>query len=1101
MKIQYKLLIDKLDSFIRKYYKNQIIRGVLLSVSIYLFFYLSVSVSEYYAYFSIPIRTIIFYACLSLFLIVFIKFILIPALQFYKIGKIISHGQAAKILSQHFTELQDKLQNTLELANSKDDLVSYELIIASIDQRVAQIKPIPFLKAINFKENYKYLKYFVLLFIVFMLLFIFSPNVFTEGTGRIVNYRTYFEPARPFQFILLNDSLYVQKGGDFEVNISCQGIYVPENVSICYGGNEFTMKKISNSKFQYNFKNINNTINFYFSAENYSSGKYRLNVLPAPIIINFNVFIDVPEYTQETDKILQNVGDITIPYGSKVKWNFITKDIDTLYFTYNDTSKNYAIKDTSGFSISKTFYKSSQYKITILNKFFKRNDIVKYSVNVVPDLYPDIKVTYIRDTVKHSLFYYKGIIQDDYGFNKLTFNYKVVENTDSVTSVSIPINKNITSEEFYFAYDFSEIGNTGNKIEYYFEIWDNDAIQGSKSSRTNIYEYNIPSEEELEKLTDEANANIQSKLMESLKLVNELKNDINSLREKVINDNLSSWEKTKMIEQIISKQNHLQALMSEISKQNKQKNDLINSFSDEQSELLEKQLQIEELLDNLLSDELKQLIDEFNELMDDFDKNKLNDLYEDLKLSYDDISDQLDRDLELLKQYEIEQKLEKTISQLQELAEEQKTLSEEVKDKDENKENLTQEQKQQKDEFNKLSEDYKNIQKLNENLKKPFNMNDFQEEINQIKEGFNEGEENMNQNKMGKASKSQKQTSGQLSELSSAMQDMMEQNMASQMLENMDALRQILDNLVTFSFSQEEQIIALKSIRIKDPKYNEIINKQKRLSDEYIVIKDSLNALAKRTPQLSSVISKELLSIEKNLNKALSSLDERRTNKAKMFQQYIMTSANNLALLLSEVLSAMQMQFAGQCSGNQQCQKPGAGMPSLSQLRNMQQSLKSQLESMIEQMKSGKGKLNPNALNKMLAQMLAQQEIFNKMMGDLMNNSSLHPETLKELNDIKKMIEKTENDIINKNVTPVTLKRQNMIITRLLEAENSEYQREIDKKRESKEIKNDFFRNPKEIFEYKGIGTQFSDLLNTSNIKLYNYYKKKYKEYLINLNQ
>ena len=62
-------------------------------------------------------------------------------------------------------------------------------------------------------------------------------------------------------------------------------------------------------------------------------------------------------------------------------------------------------------------------------------------------------------------------------------------------------------------------------------------------------------------------------------------------------------------------------------------------------------------------------------------------------------------------------------------------------------------------------------------------------------------------------------------------------------------------------------------------------------------------------------------------------------------------------------------------------------------------------------------------------------------------------------------------------------------------------QREIEKKRESKEGNENIFSNPEEIFKYKDVNLQFNEILKTSNIKLINYYNKKYKEYLVKLNE
>ena len=72
-------------------------------------------------------------------------------------------------------------------------------------------------------------------------------------------------------------------------------------------------------------------------------------------------------------------------------------------------------------------------------------------------------------------------------------------------------------------------------------------------------------------------------------------------------------------------------------------------------------------------------------------------------------------------------------------------------------------------------------------------------------------------------------------------------------------------------------------------------------------------------------------------------------------------------------------------------------------------------------------------------------------------------------------------------------------MTRLLEAENAERERELDKKRESKEAFNKKISNPENLFDYKQLNSTFNENLRQSDLKLYNYYKNKYKQYLLKL--
>jgi len=857
------ILIKKLDDFIRKYYKNQIIRGLLLAICTYIASYLTVSILEYFGHFSIIVRTIIFYFILLIYLSIFIYFVFIPILQFYKIGKIITHKQASNILSNHFPEIKDKIQNTLELAEMQNIKgTSCDLIIASINQKIHQLKPIPFTKAINFKYNFKYLKYLSVLSAIIIALLIFLPNLLIEGAERIVKHNTYFEPPLPFKFILLNNSLLAQKGKDFQVNLLIKGKYTPENVFISYGDNSFLMNKISNTKYSYNFKNLNNSVDFYFTTEEYNSNYYNIKVLPAPTIIDFTVSIEVPPYTNEENKLLNNSGDISIPYGSKVKWDFNTKDLDNLTFTFNDSISNKATKNNLNYSYSQRFLQSCKYKISINNKYFNKNDFANYSINVIPDLFPSIKIESMKDSSKYSTYYFDGSINDDYGFNKLTFNYKSDDNTDTLKTINIPVIKNNNYQEFFYSFDFSKIRLKGNRINYYFEIWDNDGISGSKSTKSNMFEFKILTKEEMYNAENLANQNLEANINASMNLANEIKKNISDFQSDMINKNLSPWEKSKMFNNIKSKQDKLEQLVNQISNDNQKKNDMLNTNSEENQELLDKQKQIEDLMKNVLNDDLKKLIEEYNKLVDKFNKDKFNELSNELKMNYQDMSKQLDKNLELLKQYEIEQNLRNVVDNLKELSDDQKILSDDVIKKDSDKDKLLKEQNQQKENFEKLLEQFKDIKKKNDELQNPMSINDFKESINDIKNEFQQGSENMKNKKMSKASKNQQKNADNLTQLANSIENELNNNLEEEQEDNVEDLKQIIHNLLKFSFEQEKLINDISAIKSINPLYNNIIIKQKRLLDDFAVLKDSLYSLGKRTPKLNSAINKEILEIK-----------------------------------------------------------------------------------------------------------------------------------------------------------------------------------------------------------------------------------------------
>ncbi|OFX51418.1 MAG: hypothetical protein A2046_04450 [Bacteroidetes bacterium GWA2_30_7] len=1107
MKNDYQIILSKLDYFIRKYYKNQVLKGTIISVTIILFSYLFAIISEYFGNFSITARTIIFYSLVGLFLIVISTLIIIPLLKLLKIGKTIDHFQAAKIISTHFGSLQDKLINTLELLRiTENSLYSKELILASIDTRIESIKPIPFQTAIKYKENLKFGRYLLIIFFLGIVLNYFYPSVLFDGSKRIINHSIYFEPEAPFKFIIENDSLTCKKGDDFTIKVSTEGNVIPENVKIHYSNNQFILSKKSINSFEYTFKNLNTSLSFSLSSGDINSQKYTLNILPSPNVLDFKIFIDVPEYTGEKDNIVENTGDITVPVGSKVRWDFKTADISVLQILFNDSAKfNVNMGSENSFNYEKQILESSDYKIVASNNFFANQIILKYYIKVVPDLYPSIKILSVQDSINKNLFYFKGLINDDYGFENLNFIYTIPGQNKSLKQF-ITINKTLTSQEFYYTFDFSNINSAeANNIEYYFEVSDNDKISGSKSTKSQLFEYKLISRDELKKQKDEASESAQSKLSDSQKLAEELQKQVSDLKKDMLNKDMTEWEKTKKIEDIIKKQEQLEKKIFEMQAENQLSNEFSSQLTEEQKELLEKQKQIEELLNNLMDDELKKMFEELQSLMNKMDEKKMNELTEKMEMSMEDLAKQLEKDLELLKKMELEKKIEETAQELEKLAEKHDELSNKTDESKTPSDSLKKEQEKHSEELEKLEKEYEKLQEKNSELEEPEKLKNFSEEFKDIKNQMNDAKQNLDKNNSKKASKSQKSASDKMKDLAQNMKDMMQQNQSAQEMQNMDDLRQIIDNLVHFSFNQEALMVSIQNVNYKDPKLDEYKRDQLKISDDFSIIKDSLYSLSKKSPMISSAINKEISEIEQNILKIKTDFEDTRIQNVKSDQQFVMTSANNLALLLNEILKQMQEQMnQQQKQGNSQCNKPNPSNNPMPGMKKSQQSLKSQMEQMIEQMKKGDGKGNQfdkNAMNKQIAKMMAQQEIFNKTLNDLKTKSSLSPEGMKKLNEISQLNEQNLKDLINKNITPQLVKRQELILTRLLEAEKSDFEREIDKKRESKEAKNEEFRNPNEIFKYKELNSQFNELLNLSNIELNKYYMDIYKEYLLKLNK
>jgi hypothetical protein len=99
------------------------------------------------------------------------------------------------------------------------------------------------------------------------------------------------------------------------------------------------------------------------------------------------------------------------------------------------------------------------------------------------------------------------------------------------------------------------------------------------------------------------------------------------------------------------------------------------------------------------------------------------------------------------------------------------------------------------------------------------------------------------------------------------------------------------------------------------------------------------------------------------------------------------------------------------------------------------------------------------------------------------------------------MMEETEKDLVNKRISVETMKRQQQILSRLLESEKAEQEREQDEQRKSNEAKNEILSNPGEFLEYKRVKEKEMELLNTVPPSLTPYYKEKVNNYFNSLNK
>lgn len=1106
----YAILISKLNEFIRKFYRNRLTRGIIIFISLLTIFFLVITLTEFFGRFDTVVRTIIFYSFLVLNGLILWFLILIPVFKLMKLGKMISHEEAASIIGTHFPEISDKLLNTLQLKALHDDKKSEfpgELIKASIDQKISKLRPVPFNLAIDIRQNIKYLRYALPPVIIVILILILSPSVITEPSERILKYQTVYVPPAPFTIEVLNDKLETFQQEDFLLELKVEGEELPAELYVEIGGVQYRMDKKSAVLYQYRFRNVQETKRFFIFNDLFKSGQYELMVFPKPIVLGFEVSMDYPAYTGKTDETVDNTGDMIVPLGTKLSWKFFTRDTRRIFFRWGDETDELENSTANTFTYSKRALTSNAYAVISANEFLRNSDSITYTVSVIPDNYPFISIDQVRDSILDKRIYFKGLIKDDYGFNRLTFNYQLdnegIAEADPTLEniVELPVSKLSNQQQFFHFFELDSINiEPGSQIVYHFEIWDNDAINGSKVTRSQPMIFRAPTLEEIEKKTEEDNTKIIDELESSIQQAKDLQKKADELSRKLIEKENIGWQEKQQLQDLLQEQKQLQENIEKIQKENEIKSIQEKEYKEIDEELIRKQERLEDLFEEIMTDEMKKMFEELQKLLDEMDKDKVNEMLEKMQLDNKDLEKQLDRNLELFKQLEFEKKLEETIDKLKDLSEKQDKLAKKSEEKKADAEELKKEQDKLNDEFKKLREDINTLEKKNQELEEPNPLENTDQQEEEIQEEMEEGSEQLNQGKPSRAAPSQQNASDKMKSLAEKMESMQNDMYSEELGENIEDLRAILENLIQLSFDQEELIERTGAISTVDPQFPSVIEAQNKIKDDLVMVEDSLWALSKRQQMIEPYVTREIQDINLYVEKTLTELTERRKSTAIANQQFVMTSVNDLALLLAEVLKqmmdAMQMQSSGQCKKGSP--KPGKGSASMKSMRQMQQQLNQQIQQMKEKGSNpSKSKESRNsAKSEGFARMAAQQEAIRRMMGqyqDQMKEQGMG--NSKELKEMMNQMEITETELVNKIITQQTIDRLKEIETRLLKHEKAEMKREQEEKRESREGKDVNNRNPDEFLEYNKLKEKEIELLRKVPPNLRPYYKEKVNQY------
>ncbi|MBL3654540.1 hypothetical protein JL102_00240 [Fulvivirga sp. 2943] len=999
--------------------------------------------------------------------------------------KAMSNEEAAKKIGQHFPEINDKLLNIIQLEKFKGELVQ-----ASISQKSYLIESYQFEKAVDFKTNRSYVKYLLVPLVLLLSALIISPSFITSSSSRIIKFNKEFVPEAPFSFQLENEELIGFKNEDFSIKLNLKGEAIPENAYIVI--NDRIIKMLyEKGSYTYTFNKIQNEKAFSFEAAGYNSSTYHLTVVDRPNIKNFNVYLNYPSYLGKKNERLSNTGNLQIPEGTKVKWQLKTIQSEEATIGFDKSDSLYQLKnvDNQVFEFEKAFFQSSIYSLNLKNQYSNNKEKILYKIDVAKDQYPEIDLSTYQDTTMYNYIALGGNISDDYGLTQLKLFYTINKegnNTQGKTeSIDISISKNQNNQRYYYQWFLDSLDiSQGSSISYYLKVWDNDGVNGRKASKTGTYSFKLPTKSEIKDQVDQTNAKTKKDIDKTIKEAQELKEQIKEAENRLKGKQELNWQEENLLKDIIKKKEELNKSLEELKKQNKNNQDKRNRFSEENKNISEKSKQLQKLMDELLDDETKKLYEELKKLLEEKDVDDIQNTLNQIDNKEDNLEKELERTLELFKRMQFDQKLDDAINQLDDQIKKQEELNEKTEEKSSDKEDLAKEQEQLQKEFEEFQKEKAELEEMNQELKNPESLPDTKEEEEQVKQEQENAKESLEKNKKKKASESQQNAKQQMQKMKDKMMQMQSGMEMSMMQENLDDLRDIVHNLLKLSFDQEDLMKEFKNVQQSDPRFVDLGQTELKLRDDAKIVEDSLLSLASRVFQIATFVTREVGEMNDHMDNSVKAIKDRKKPIAVSEQQFAMTSMNNLALLLDDVLEQMMNAMQDAQGQGQSKQKGKPKTPSLSEL---QKELNNKISELKKSGKSGR------ALSEELAKLAAEQQRIRQQMQEMQEK---YGESGSKPGDgLPEKMEETETDLVNKQITQETINRQKEILTRMLEAEDAMREREQDEERKAESAKDYEKALPKAFEEYFKLKEKEVELLKTVPPKLYPYYKEEVNEY------
>lgn len=1111
----YKTFEQKLSSVNKKEILYNFTKGILISAALFLITGLILVLLEFIFNFNTPVRKIFYWGFLSLSVTTFVYFI---SNYFLKLSGIIKPPgiiSYSKKIGYYFDEVKDKMSNSISLyeeyaGNKSGKIFSSDLITADLEETNRLTQNVDLNSVISFSKLKSIFIYMLTALLLNILSFSVFPSEMTGALNRIINYNyIYLENGLGITFKIMPGNTEVGAGSNQEIKItvmSSDDNFKADLIELHTksDGNtqESEVRELipgPDGSFTSILENLNNSVVYFASYKNIKSDEFVISVSDYPVIKSFTVSVYPPEFTGLPSKTLEeNEGNVYCQEGSTVVFDLKSnKALSYAGILLNGKSIDFQVNGLEARG-SLTAAESGEYSFVLKDdKGSQSKSNEKFSLKVLKDESPGIIIiepsesNYVLKGEKQLLV--RSRITDDFGFSGLKLGFRKLKlltgnaPAPSFITENIPlVNKEATSVEVPYLWNISNLKlRQGESAEYYLEVTDNNGKSTRSEIRTIEYRSLAAEMRKNEQMTKELNTDMNSiyeQAEELQKLIQEMKKESQNNEELGLNE-----EKKQQLENKI--ENFKNSLSSTQNKIEQSLNELQqkNMLSEK---TLEQYMELQKMFNKINTPELQKMLERLKEALKKSNPDELKEAMKNFKFDEEEFRKYMEKAMELLKKIENMQKFGELTQKLDEITKKQEDLNKETKEADKGDKNkldeLSNKQSDLKNDTKEFSDELKKLIDEMNKMKEQLSAEDLEKlkknmEQKNVDSKMQKSSDQLKQSQKQNSEKTQEDIMNDLNDLNQQMQDalsnmMDSQDMQNRLLDKMEALKKQLEEMSRKQQELRDRTDELN--RSQKDEFEKNKTEQAKLQNELSQAIDDIMNLTSLGMMMTPEMGKELGNAFNKMDKAGKDLGAQKKENASSNQGKAKESLDNAAKMLGDRINSM-CQNNGNDGKGKKGMKPGQGnmgqlMQRLGDIIAQQMGLNGKLGKTGQDGKEGndgKGK-NPESLTQQqrieLQRLKLEQEQIQKSLEQL--NEELKKEqersgekVLGDLGEVSKEMKEIVKELEENRVDDKLIEKQNRILSRLLDAQLSQREKDFEPKRESRPGVNITRNSPPEI--------------------------------------